>query len=335
MHHRQDGLDLREVPSALHGLWAAFGGVTIPPSWARSILRLALLMGMTAGLVPVYLLLYPLGRGTRFAIARTWFRGCCRLCSLKLRVIGTPRRDGPTLFAANHVSYLDIPAFGALMDAVFVAKREVKTWPVFGPLARLVRTEFIGRKRREAARQTHSLSKRLKRGESLIVFPEGTSTNGLKVRPFKSSLFGVAEQLPKEVGFKVQPVSIAYPRYATGKALIGGLESLYAWYGDMTMLPHVLTVLGLRGAEVELRFHEPVDIEDFADRKQLARHCESQVAAGVAASNGSWRTAVRSFASPAIAAGDMLDLLDDEPEFAGDGFGAGLLEDAEQRPVVP
>ncbi len=291
--------------------------MTIPPSWGRSALRLILLLSVTAVLVPVYLAACLLRGPARTAVARLWFRCACRLCSLRLRVIGAPRRDGPTLFAANHVSYLDIPALGAVIDATFVAKREVRTWPFFGPLARLVRTEFIGRETREALRQTRSLVARLKTGDSLIVFPEGTSTDGLRVRRFKSSLFGVAERFPAGADLKVQPVSIAYPRYATGKALIGGLETLYAWYGDMTLAPHLLTVLGLRGAEVEIRFHEPVAIADFPDRKTLARHCQEQVASGVALSNGSWRVAMPQPAS--VLAGD----------------GADLLEEAAEQPVLP
>jgi len=122
--------------------------VTIPPSWGRSATRLLLLLLITALLVPLYLAAFALNRRMRAAIVRLWFRGACRMCSLRLRVIGTPRHDAPTLFAVNHVSYLDIPALGAVVDATFVAKREVKSWPFFGPLARLVRTEFIGRETR-------------------------------------------------------------------------------------------------------------------------------------------------------------------------------------------
>lgn len=255
---------------------------------------------MTGGLVVVYLLALPFGRRARYGVARLWFRGCCRLCSLRLRIIGTPYRSGPAFFAANHVSYLDIIAFGAVLDAVFVAKREVRGWPLFGLLARLVRTEFISRRAREAEQQTRSLAARLAAGESLIVFPEGTSTDGFCVRPFKTSLFGMTAHLPASSDLRVQPISIAYPRYATGKALIGGLESLYAWYGEMTLLPHMLGVFGLRGAEVEIRFHEPVALDAFADRKELARYCENQVAAGVSLANGFRRRTVG--ARPALSA---------------------------------
>jgi len=250
------------------------------------LIRSALFLGMTAGLVPVYLLVLPFGKRARNGIARLWFRGCCNLCALRLRIIGAPHEAGSTFYAVNHVSYLDIVALGAVLDAVFVAKREVRGWPLFGPLARLVRTEFISRKANEAEVQTRSLAARLAEGESLIVFPEGTSTDGFGVRPFKTSLFGVTAHLPEGSDLKVQPVSISYPRYVTGKALIGGLEALYAWYGEMTLLPHLLGVFGLRGAEVEIRFHEPVAPAAMADRKELARYCEDRVAEGIALANG-------------------------------------------------
>lgn len=246
-------------------------------------MRFALFLLMTAVLVPVYALCGLLGRRTRKAVMRLWFKGACRLCALTVRVCGTPWRDGPALMVANHVSYLDVPVLGSLVDAVFVAKEDVARWPLFGFLARLVRTAFISRRPVEAQRQAQYLGGRLRRGETLLAFPEGTSTSGFVVRPFKTGLFAVAEGVP---ALWVQPVSIAYPRTVAGKALTHGLENHYAWYGDMMLLPHLLTVFGLDGAEVEVTFHEPVQAAAFADRKALAQHCREVVSQGVSMATG-------------------------------------------------
>ena len=264
-------------------------------------MRFALFLSMTALLVPVYLLLRPLSRAAGKAIAGGWFRGACRLCGLDVRVAGAPCRAGTTLLVANHVSYLDVPVIGSLVDVVFVAKREVADWPLFGFLARLVGTAFIGRKASGAAMQARYLSRRLKAGERLLAFPEGTSTDGLAVRPFKTALFAVAERMPADRPLWIQPVSISYPRTADGRSLSGGLRDLYAWHGDMTLLPHLLKVFGLKGAQVEVIFHEPVLATAFADRKDLAHYCRAEVALGVSMAMGRWRTAVpRSIAAPAV-----------------------------------
>lgn len=272
--------------------------------------RFALFLLMTAVLVPLYGLASPLGWRPRKALMRLWFKGACRLTALDVRVTGVPWRGGPALMVANHVSYLDVPVLGSLLDVVFVAKEDVATWPLFGFLARLVRTAFISRKPAEAQRQARHLGERLRRGESLLAFPEGTSTDGFAVRPFKTALFAVAEDGP---ALWVQPVSIAYPRAAAGKALTHGLENHYAWYGEMTLLPHLFTVFGLEGAEVEVIFHEPVPAAGFADRKALARYCREVVSQGVSMATGRWHaalpvhTGVSAPASPAIA-GEDLDL---------------------------
>lgn len=265
--------------------------MTLTPSWARAGTRFALFLLMTALLVPVYLALYRPSPRARQAIVRLWFKGACRLTGLRVRSSGMPCREGATLMVANHVSYLDIPVMGSLVDVVFVAKREVAKWPLFGPLARLVRTAFIGRKASGAATQARYLSRRLKAGDSLLAFPEGTSTDGLAVRPFKTALFAVSDAMPEGMPLMVQPVSIAYPRTVAGRSLSGGLQDFYAWYGDMTLLPHLLTVFGLKGAEVEVIFHEPVLASAFADRKDLARYCRTEVALGLSMATGCLRAA--------------------------------------------
>jgi 1-acyl-sn-glycerol-3-phosphate acyltransferase len=235
--------------------------------------------------LPVYFGAMPFGMGARNAVARQWHRGAAALCGLNIRVSGTPVTDRPVVFCANHVSYLDIPVLASIVDATFVAKAEVGSWPLFGFLSKLQRTVFIDRKAVRAGDQRTAVRSRMDRGESLIIFAEGTSSDGARVLPFKTSIFGAVEAKGDEAPATVQPVSIAYPRYADGRLLVGDTRAAYAWFGDMTMADHLLGVFGREGARVDVIFHAPVSAADFADRKALAKHCEAAVAAGVKQAN--------------------------------------------------
>jgi 1-acyl-sn-glycerol-3-phosphate acyltransferase len=251
----------------------------------RAIVRSFLFVGLTALLLPPYLLARPASERLRRAVARAWFRGACALCSLHLDIRGAPCTARPALLVANHVSYLDVPVLGSLVDTTFVAKNEVARWPVLGVLARLHDTVFVARTRGDASRQCRTLGQRLTAGDALVVFPEGTSSDGSRVLPFKSALFAVAERHPEGADLFVQPVSIAYTRYADGRPLIDDMRALYAWYGDMTLLDHLFMVFGLDGARVEVTFHEPLKASTFASRKDLARRCHAIVAEGVRAAH--------------------------------------------------
>lgn len=177
--------------------------------------------------------------------------------------------DGPgVLYTANHVSYVDIVALGASLDARFIAKSEVARWPLFGLLATLSGSLFIERDRRQAQAQSNRIATHLTRGDRLCLFPEGTSSDGRQVLPFKSALFhGLSGE-----GLSIQPVTIAYREDP---------QARYAWHGDMTLVPHLLDILGRKGTVVELVFHDPVDPRAFASRKALARHVENKVRAGL------------------------------------------------------
>lgn len=242
---------------------------------------------LTGALLPVALVAFPLSRPVLRAVSRHWFRGVLAICGLRLRVRGTPSAAPGTLYVGNHVSYLDIPVLGALLDAAFIAKEEVRGWPLFGLLARLNRTEFIRRAARDALIQQRAIAGRLGRGERLILFPEGTSSDGRRVLPFRSSLFAMADMSATDAAETawVQPFSIAYTRYADGRPLAGGLQNHYAWHGEMDLLPHLLGMFGLKGAAVEVTFHEPARASAFAGRKALASHCQTRTAAGLGRSH--------------------------------------------------
>ncbi|HEC91159.1 MAG TPA: 1-acyl-sn-glycerol-3-phosphate acyltransferase, partial [Alphaproteobacteria bacterium] len=251
--------------------------------WSRIVFSVA----MTAFLLPPYILGVILSPPIQRLIAKIWFAGCCRLCALRLKVSGIPEKAHPVLYIANHVSYLDILILGRLLDATFVAKAEIAKWPLVGFLAKLARTMFINRTSLRAMEQRNRMAQRLAR-ENMILFPEGTSTDGQGLAPFKTALFSAAMPGPRQVSGNisgnisgnviVQPVSIAYTRYADGGRLVGDLVDYYAWYGDMVMAPHLMKIFSLDGAEVEVCFHDAVNAAAFADRKGLAAYCEETIA---------------------------------------------------------
>ncbi|MGZ8410008.1 MAG: lysophospholipid acyltransferase family protein [Hyphomicrobium sp.] len=253
-----------------------------------SFLRLSagalLFLLANAMLIPAYALCLGRARAWRRHIQILWCRVVCRLAGLRIRIVGMPHTTGPTLYVSNHVSYLDIAVLSRHLEGVYVAKSEVARWPLFGTIARLTGSIFVSRRSGEARVQREKVRAHLGKGGSLLLFPEGTSTDGTGVAPFKAALFDIAGSHGSETS--VQPISLAYTRAIDGTPLTGPLRDLYGWYGDMTLLPHLLRVLGLPGAEVELRYHRAVQPRQFPSRKALAQHCEEQVAAGVADAHG-------------------------------------------------
>lgn len=257
----------------------------MPVSRLRSAVRLTGFILLTAVLLPVYAFSLGPFRRTRRPIQVFWCRLVCVLCGLNVRVSGTRHDGGATLFVSNHVSYLDIPVLSRLIEATFVAKSEVADWPLFGLIARVTGTVFVDRLGSKARGQRAEIRRRLAGGENLLLFAEGTSTDGTAVAPFKSALMDVAVDSATPANCVVQPVSVAYPRARDGSPLTGARAQHYAWYGDKTLAPHLWQMLGRPGAETEVRFHPPVHPASFADRKSLARHCHAAVASGVAAAH--------------------------------------------------
>jgi lyso-ornithine lipid O-acyltransferase len=253
------------------------GGIEQLGSPALRLGRLAVYLAWTFLLMPVQAVGLLLRRPWVTSLPCFYHRRCCRLLGLRVRRIGRPSTARPVLFAANHISYIDITVLGSLLSASFIAKREVAGWPLFGWLAKLQRSVFIDRQVRSTAAQRDSIAGRLAAGEALILFPEGTSSDGNRVLPFKSALFSVADT----ADLTVQPVSIAYTRL-DGMPIGRRLRPLFAWYGSMAMAPHLWTMLGLGTVEVVVEFHQPTTFAACGSRKGLARYCEERVAAGLA-----------------------------------------------------
>ncbi|MDX1540035.1 MAG: lysophospholipid acyltransferase family protein [Geminicoccaceae bacterium] len=236
----------------------------------RAAWRASLFLILTFGLIPPFLLAQLTSDRWSRAIVRSWSRGCLKICGIEVTRHGRPCPELPALLVANHVSYLDIPVIAAHVPVIFIAKREVRSWPLFGFLARISRTVFIDRIASHAARQCRLLRRRLRRGETLLLFPEGTSSDGSDLLPFKSSLF---EAVQDETGsVPLQPLSLAYLGFSDGTPFASDQRELYAWTGDATMLPHLWRMMKQPGAEVVLHFHPPARPEAFASRKALSAY---------------------------------------------------------------
>lgn len=250
----------------------------------RAFFRIAAYLALTAALMPVQIVAVKLNGRVARRLPVFYHRLCIRILGFRVRTHGQCVSGGPVLFACNHTSYSDIAVLGSLLPASFVAKSEVASWPLFGTLAKLQQTVFVARRGARAAEQRDEMIRRLENGDNLILFPEGTSSDGNAVLPFKSALFSVAMVRPNDKPLQVQPVSVAYTRL-DGMPIGRALRPYFAWYGDMTLAPHFWDVAGLGNATVDVVFHPPVTIEQHGSRKNLADYCFGVVATGVSLAN--------------------------------------------------
>lgn len=249
----------------------------LPTPWPRRVLawiRGAGFLLATAALLPPFFLARALGGRLDRRVAAWWCLSGARLSGLRLRRIGAPMSSGALL--VNHASWLDIMVIGAVAPVHFVAKAEIESWPMFGWIGKISNTVFIARRRAEAKAQEALLSERARRGELLCLFPEGTSSDGRRVLPFKSSLFSMfyAEDGAPS-GIAAQPVTVHY------QAPPGEDPRFYGWWGRMPLFPHVLAALRHPGGVATVIFHEPIEVERLPDRKALAAEAERMVRAGL------------------------------------------------------
>jgi 1-acyl-sn-glycerol-3-phosphate acyltransferase len=243
----------------------------------RAAIKLAGFVAMTLPGLPVQRALIALSHQGAVRFPHLYHRAVTRWLDVRLNIIGEPVRDRPCLLVSNHVSWLDITVLSAVTPLSFIAKKEVNSWPGFGTLARLQRTVFIDRDRRQSTGSSRNeMQERLKAGETLVLFAEGTSSDGWNVLPFKSAYFAAAE-IPEVV---VQPVTLAY-RGHWGVPMMRRRRPYYAWYGDMDMGPHLWQALALGPIEVDVICHKPVTLAEAGNRKALARLTEETVRRGL------------------------------------------------------
>ena len=249
-----------------------------PLGWVRAMLRGVLLaVVLVVGLLLLLLVrllerpIWGLHRPVSPHITRIVCRLSLIILNIRCRVQGA-MMDHPGAVVANHSSWVDIFVLNATRPVYFVSKSEVADWPGIGWLARATGTVFIRRVRSEARAQTKVFQDRLLAGHRLLFFPEGTSTDGSIILPFKTTLFeAFLNQELRDLTW-IQPVRIKYT------APDGQEARFYGWWGDMEFGPHALKLLAIqRGGSVDVLFQPPLKVADFGDRKTLARACEDGV----------------------------------------------------------
>lgn len=236
---------------------------------------------LTGGLYAILWLLAALKLPGRRRVGRGYFRLLARLMRARIRLAGAPASSRAALIVANHVSWLDIPVIGASIPAVFVAKREIAGWPVIGLGAKLLRTVFVDRARRQQTGDaTADIASRLAEGDSVVLFAEGTSSDGNRVLPFRSALVGAANEVLDQLGpaeqVIVQPLSICYTGLQ-GLPMGRQHRPVVAWYGDLDFVPHLKEYIQRGAVDAVVTFGEPIVYGARADRKELARSLENTV----------------------------------------------------------
>ncbi|MCB9965957.1 MAG: 1-acyl-sn-glycerol-3-phosphate acyltransferase [Rhodospirillales bacterium] len=232
-----------------------------------AILKIILFLLWCCIMVPVQMvvLIFHKGLGA-YTVPKYWHKGVCVIFGVKVKISGTPVQDRQIMYVSNHLSYLDVPAIGSYLKASFIAKQEVAGWPVFGFLSKLQQTAFIDRSGARVDKDHYDLGSMLDAGKSLILFPEGTSSDGQTLLPFKSRLFTLVIERVGHVA--VQPFTIRLPQAKTQED-----RDRYAWYGDMDLAPHLWALAKTGGVTVELVFHDLIEVTESTERKVLTEQC--------------------------------------------------------------
>lgn len=241
---------------------------------ARRAIRVACksvgMIVLVLAVVPSQLLVLAVTRGpASLHLPALFHRLACRVLGIRVESSGSPARAVQAVFLSNHLSHLDVLAIGGIVRACFVAKDDVRGWPVFGALSRLQQTVFITRDPRRVGDAVATIRRALADGHRLVLFPEGTTSDGRVVLPFKSSSFAVLAD-PSMQDVLLQPLTVELLAVDGRLVADGGNRDHYAYYGSMTLLPHLLAFMATRGARVRLRFHEPLQRVDGQSRKHLA-----------------------------------------------------------------
>lgn len=239
------------------------------------------LIVLTLVLLPFQLIALALDWRLQRTIPHFFHRALCALVGIRVREVGQRAPDAPALILANHVSWLDICVISALGPVVFIAKSEVARWPVFGWLAKLQRTIFIDRQaRHRTGAATKEIGERLLTGDAVVLFAEGTSSDGIRILPFRSALIGAVHhalgQSKQHSAITVQPMSLAYVK-VSGLPVGRALRERVAWYGDVDLIPHFVGVLASGAIDVTVSWGAPIAYDMQADRKEIARRAEAEV----------------------------------------------------------
>jgi 1-acyl-sn-glycerol-3-phosphate acyltransferase len=247
----------------------------------RGVLLAVFFFGITPILISAQWLLDKLHLPGWRAINLNYYRVLRALVGVHVRVVGQPVRDRAVLFVSNHVSWVDIIVLGSLAPIAFIAKREVRSWPLVGITAKLQRTIFVDRKRRhQTAATVADIVHTLHGGTSVVLFAEGTSSDGNHVLPFRSALLGAVKHAAAHGGeagdVLIQPMSICYTSLH-GIPMGRQHRPLVAWYGDLDFMPHIKAFVDRAAVDAVVTYGAPVPADGATDRKTMTRQLEGTV----------------------------------------------------------
>lgn len=246
------------------------------------VVSVGLVLGLvTAALIPLQWLAVTFGFTARRTIPIFYHRIVCAVIGLRIHVVGKRIDRHPLLVTANHSSWLDIPVISAVTPAVFVAKHEIASWPLFGLLAKLQRSVFVDRARRHKTADVNAeIAQRLSEGDPVILFGEGTASDGNRILPFRSALIGAARDALANAEHTrhvfIQPLSLAYTRLQ-GVPMGRQFRPVTAWYGGVRLVPHLLGVMRRGGIDVTATWGDPIAYNGEIDRKAVAKELETSV----------------------------------------------------------
>jgi 1-acyl-sn-glycerol-3-phosphate acyltransferase len=253
----------------------------------RALLIGAFFFTMTPILISLQWLLGKLGLPGWGFISCNYYRVLRAILRIRVRVVGEPVRGRAVLFVSNHVSWIDIVVIGSIQPVAFVAKSDVRKWPLVGITARMQRTVFVDRARRhQAADAIAEIVERLHGGTSVVLFAEGTSSDGNRVLPFRSALIGAIKHAARHGGaagdILIQPLSVCYTGQH-GIPMGRQHRPLVAWYGDLDFMPHIRAFIARAAVDAVVSYGDPVPAAGAADRKAMTKTLEGAVRAITAA----------------------------------------------------
>jgi lyso-ornithine lipid O-acyltransferase len=247
----------------------------------RAVRRFLAVVLWTLPAVPAQAVCLLLPGRAKVVFARFYWAIFTRLLGFEVRIVGyRASGDRPVMFISNHSSWVDVPVLGGVLDGCFVAKDEIARWPLVSTIAKLGRTVFVTRQRGTTRRERDVMHRRLAAGDNLILFPEGTSSDGSRVLPFRTSFFAVTAA-GSGVAPLIQPVSVVYDRLGglpTGRAS----RPVFAWYGDMDIATHFWRLGQQKGLRATVVLHGVLDPARYPNRKALSQAVWHTVAAGAA-----------------------------------------------------
>src|ERR1035437_2229413 len=242
----------------------------------RALLVAAIFFTMTPLLIALQWLLVKLGLPGWGVLAVNYYRALCTVLRIRVRVVGEPVRDRAVLFISNHVSWADIVVIGSIAPVAYVSKSEIAGWPVVGAAAKSQRTVFVDRSRRhQPGDAIAEIVKRLASGTSVVLFAEGTSSDGNRVLPFRSALIGALKEASSraEHGILIQPMSICYTGL-NGIPMGRQHRPTVAWYGDLDFMPHIKAFIERGAIDAVVSYGDPVAADGTVDRQAMTKSLE-------------------------------------------------------------